>query len=297
MKFVVERMGAAAFRAAWDQAFAARRELPQPPPPPVELLAEPDRSDVLRRVPPGGWSAGVRPQRRSGRALVTIELPMGDASSTELELIADLADRYADGFLTLSRDQDVVLRDVDLDGITPIRRALAERGLHLLGEGDRAAVRACTGSAVCALGVTTAPDAGRSLRRSAGLARNSSLRVHISGCPNSCAQHQAADIGLAGSKVRVGGRARDGYQLFLGADLGAADPVVGSVVGRVAAEDVPAAVDAVVGAWEALRQGGETLGATVARVGHDAIAAHVAAVMDERWAEGAEPDPTVLPVP
>jgi ferredoxin-nitrite reductase len=296
MKFVVDRLGAAAFRAAWDQAFAARRELPQPEPVPVEVLAEPDRADVLRRVPAGGWSAGVRPQRRSGKALVTVELPMGDASSVELELIADLADRWADGFLTLGRDQDVILRDVDLDGVSAIREALATRGLHLLGEGGRAAVRACTGSAVCALGVTTAPDAGRAVRTSAGLARNSSLRVHVSGCPNSCAQHQAADIGLAGSKVRVGGRARDGYQLFLGADLSGSDPVVGTVVGRVAAEDVTAAVDAVVGAWEAVRQGGETLGATVARVGHDAIAAHVAAVMDERWAEGPEPDPDAVTV-
>jgi ferredoxin-nitrite reductase len=296
MKFVVEAMGAAAFRAAWDQAFAARRELPQREPAEVIVLPEPDRADVLRRVPDGGWSSGVRPQREGGRALLTVDLPMGDASSTELELVADLADRHADGYVTLGRDQDVILRDVDLDGIPRIRAALAERGLHLRGEGRTAQIRACTGSAVCALGVTTAPEAGRSLLTGPGLRRNSSLRVNVSGCPNSCAQHQAADIGLAGSKVRVGGLTRDGYQLYVGAQLDGPDPVVGSVVGRVAAEDVPAAVDAVVGAWEALRQGRESLGATVARVGHDAIAAHVAAVMDERWAEGAEPDPAATPV-
>jgi hypothetical protein len=58
----------------------------------------------------------------------------------------------------------------------------------------------------------------------------------------------------------------------------------------VAAEHVPAAVEAVVGAWEALRHPDEGLGATVARVGSDAIAAHVAAVLDERWAAGAEPE-------
>jgi sulfite reductase beta subunit-like hemoprotein len=293
MKFVVEALGAAAFRAAWDQAFAAARRRPHPDPVEVEVLPEPDRADVLRRVPPGGWSAGVRPQRRSGRALLTIDVPMGDAASTELELIADLADRYADGYLTLGRDQDVILRDVDLDGVASIRDALAEGGLHLKGEGHTARIRACTGSAVCALGVTTAPEAGRTLMASRALRRNSSLQVNISGCPNSCAQHQAADIGLAGSKVRVGGRARDGYQLYLGADLGG-EPVVGEVVGRVAAEDVPAAVDAVVGSWEALRQGNESLSATVVRVGHDAIAAHVAAVMDERWAEGAEPEPAAV---
>jgi sulfite reductase beta subunit-like hemoprotein len=112
--------------------------------------------------------------------------------------------------------------------------------------------------------------------------------VHVSGCPNSCAQHQIGDIGLAGSKVRVGGQTVDGYQLYLGADLD--QRRIGEVVGRVSAHDVRPAVDAVVGAWEAQRHSGETLGQTVHRVGADAFAAHVEAVMDERWASGPEPD-------
>jgi sulfite reductase beta subunit-like hemoprotein len=288
MKFVVERLGAAAFRAAWDQAFAHHRQLPSPPPVPVDVLGDVDRVAVLERVPPGGWSAGVRPQRTPGRALLTVDVPMGDTNGSELELLADLAERHADGHLTLGRDQDVVLRDVALEAIPTIREALRHRGLFLLGEAHVARVRACTGSAVCALGITTAPDAGTTLLASPGLGRNSALRVHVSGCPNSCAQHQAGDIGLAGSKVRIGGETRDGYHLFLGADLTHAE--IGSVVGRVAAEDVPAAVEATVGAWESLRHGGEGLGRTVSRVGHDAFAAHVAAAMADRWASGPEPE-------
>ena len=149
-------------------------------------------------------------------------------------------------------------------------------------------MRACTGSAVCALGITTAPDAGKALLTSPGLGRNSALRVHVSGCPNSCAQHQAGDIGLAGSKVRVGGATRDGYHVYLGADIGAGR--MGEVVGRVASEDVPTTVEAVVGIWEAMRHEGEPLGTAVARIGHDAIARHLESVMTERWASGPEPE-------
>jgi sulfite reductase beta subunit-like hemoprotein len=151
---------------------------------------------------------------------------------------------------------------------------------------------------VCALGITRAPDAGVTLLESGALGRNSSLRVHVSGCPNSCAQHQVGDIGLAGSKVKVGDRVRDGYQVFLGADLDARR--VGEVVGRVAAEDVRATVDAVCGAWESLRHGPETIGQTVQRVGHDAFAAHLEAVLRERWASGPEEatdDAPLTPVP
>jgi sulfite reductase beta subunit-like hemoprotein len=295
MKFVVAQLGADGFRAAWDQTFAAARDRPHPPAPPAAVLAETDRVAVLGQGPPGGWSAGVRPQRQPGRCLLTIDVPLGDTNSSELELLADLADRHADGHLVLSRDQDVVLRDVPHDQVAAVRAALRERGLHLLGEGHVARVRACTGSSVCALGITEAPAAGHTLLESPALGRNSALRVHVSGCPNSCAQHQAGDIGLAGSKVRVGGKTRDGYHLYLGADLRRG--IVGEAVGRVAAEDVPAAVETVVGAWEALRHGEESIGTTVRRIGADAFAAHLEAVMADRWATGPEPELEPTPVP
>ena len=288
MKFVVERLGEAGFRAAWDQAFAEHRRKDHPAPAEVEVLADVDRIAVLQELPPGGWSAGVRPQRTPRLALVTIDVPMGDSNCSELELLADLAERYGDGHLTLGRDQDVVLRNVPIPNVVAIRNAVAPRGLFLLGEAHVARVRACTGSSVCALGITEAPQAGTTLLESPGLGRNSSLRVHVSGCPNSCAQHQAGDIGLAGSKVRINGTTRDGYHLFLGADVGAG--VVGEIVGRVAAEHVPAAVEAVVGTWEAVRHGNEQLARTVARIGHDAFAAHIAAAMADRWASVPEPD-------
>ncbi|CAA9238070.1 MAG: hypothetical protein AVDCRST_MAG50-1516 [uncultured Acidimicrobiales bacterium] len=287
LKFVVEAMGDDAFRAAWLEAFSAARLRSRPEPAPVEVVAPDDAREILRVLPPGGWSVGVRPQRRTGKALVTVEVPMGDLTSGDLERIADLSERTADGAMTLSRDQDIVLRDVDLGRVAELREELQLTALHILGESPVASIRACTGSAVCALGITTAPDAGVSLLNSPALARNSTLRVQISGCPNSCAQHQAGDIGLAGSKVRVNGKTRDGYQVFLGADLPALQ--IGEVAGRVATEDVPAAVDAVVGNWESMRRAGESIGQTVRRIGVEAFALSIEAAMHERWASGPEP--------
>jgi len=287
LKYVVDKLGPDGFRAAWEEAFAEACSRPHPEPVPVDVLGEADRVEILKVVPPRGWSAGVRPQRQAGLAYLTVEVPMGDLAGADFELLADMADRHCDGALNLGRDQNVVLRGVPVGDVVRVRQVLVARRLNLLGEAHVASVRACTGSAVCALGITTAPTAGVSLLESAALGRNSSLRVHVSGCPNSCAQHQAGDIGLSGSKVKVGGKARDGYHVYLGADLD--QQRLGEVVGRVAAEDVPAAVDAVVGAWESLRHGSETLGQAVNRIGHDAFAAHVEAMMAERWATGPEP--------
>jgi len=284
LKFVVECLGEERFRAEWSAAFEHARRRPHPHPAPVSALGNVEHAAVLAAAPTCGWSAGVRPQRAIGRALVTVDVPMGDLSGRELEAIADLAERYGDRALHLSRDQDVVLRDVSVDSIDALRDALAEHSLGVLGDSQSPRVRACTGSAVCALGITTAPDAGISLLASDGLRRHSTLRVHVSGCPNSCAQHQAADIGLAGTKVKVNGQALDGYQVFVGADLDRHQH--GEVVGRVGERDVVAAVDALVGVWEAVRHDGETLGRTCRRIGIDAIAAHVATLLERRWEPG-----------
>ena len=288
MKFVLDSLGEVGFVAAWEQAFAAAKEREYPEPPPIEVLDEPDRVAILANRPPGGWSTGVRPQRTPGQVSIVVDVPLGDTRGSELELLADLADQYGDGHLVLSRDQDVVLRNVDGAAVPAVREALRARGLFPVGEAHVARVRACTGSAVCALGISAAPDTGYQLVSSPGLGRNSALRVHVSGCPNSCAQHQAGDIGLAGTKVRIGGATRLGYHVYLGADLDAG--AVGEVVGRIAADDVDDAVEAIIGAWESLRRPGETLSQLVRRLGVDAFAAHLEAQMAERWATGEEPD-------
>jgi sulfite reductase beta subunit-like hemoprotein len=284
LKFLVELLGADGFRAAWQTAFEAAATRPHPAVVPVELVDDVDKAEILAETPPGGWRAGVRPQRRPGQASVTIDVPLGDITSFEMELFCDLADRHGDGFLTFTRDQNITLRNVPLAAVGTIRAALEERGLFLLGEGRHAQVRACTGSAVCALGITDSPGAGRDLSIRESLQRNPTLRVFASGCPNSCAQHQIADIGLSGAKVRVGGRTVDGYQVHIGADLDRHE--LGEVVGRVGEEDLGPAIDAVVGTWEALRHHGETLGRTTRRIGLDAFANQVTAALHDRWAPG-----------
>jgi sulfite reductase beta subunit-like hemoprotein len=292
MKFVVEALGPDAFRAAWQIAFDAARARPHPPATVVEVLEDADRREILRRTPPGGWSVGVRPQRTPGLASVTIDLPLGDTCSSELDLCCALADRHADGHLTFTRDQNITFRNVPLAAVADVRAALSERGVSLLGEGRTAQIRACTGAAVCSLGITDSPGAGRGLASLPALARNAALRISVSGCPNSCAQHQIADIGLAGSKVRVNGVTSDGYQVYVGADLD--DHAIGDVVGRVADRDLTAAITAIVGAWEALRHPDEALGRTVRRVGTDAFSLLVKAALEERWAAGPEPDGTAV---
>jgi sulfite reductase beta subunit-like hemoprotein len=275
MKFVLEAHGADTFRAAWRERYERQLLSTDYRPEPVEVPDTARLAEIMAHRPDGGWTQGVRPQRTPGLALVTVNVPLGDLTAGELRVLADLA-AVGDGHLWTTRNQNIQLRDVPVARVAGLQAELAAIGLGLEAADASLDVRACTGSAVCSLAITAAPAAGARIAASPPLARNGSLRVHVSGCPNSCAQHQAADIGLSGGKVRVNGVTRLGYTILAGADLAAgrlAEPL-----GRVADEDVEPAVSGVIGTWEALRHPGERLAETLDRVGSEVFATHVASI-------------------
>jgi sulfite reductase beta subunit-like hemoprotein len=275
MKFVLEAHGAAAFRAAWLARFDRLAAATSYDPEPVEVSDAPRLAEIMAHRPDGGWSAAVRPQRTPGLALVTVNVPLGDLSGDDLRVLADLT-ALGDGHLYTTRNQNVQYRDVPVARVGELAEVLGAVGLGLAGADSSVDVRACTGSAVCALAITAAPEAGARIADSPLLARNGALRVHVSGCPNSCAQHQAADIGLSGGKVRVNGATRLGYTLSVGAEVHAGR--LAQPIGRVADDDVEAAVTGVIGTWEALRHPGERLVDTLDRVGAAMFGSHVATI-------------------
>lgn len=288
LKFLVAELGRADFMALFTQAFTQARQRPWPAPEPV---AAPDAAvveQILGCAPEGGWSSGVRPQRTPGRALVTVHVPLGDLDGDDLRLVADLADEVAGGTLTVTKNQDLLLRDVQLADVPRVRDVLARAGLSLDGADLATDVRACTGGPVCTLAITPSQAVAARLIDSPVLRRHAGLRLAVSGCPNACAQHQIADLGFSGGKVTIGGTALHGYQVWLGGDLRA--DRIGRVVGRIAASDVPSITESVVGVWEALRDRGETLGDTVDRIGIEAFRAQIGVIFDGLWAPGPEPD-------
>lgn len=288
LKFLVRDLGEDRFLDLYRQALADARCARKLLPPPVTVLQPADLARVLAQAPEGGWSSGVRPQRSPGRALVTVAVPLGDLDSDDLRAVACLADVHADGCLYLTRSQNIQLRDVALPDLPPVRDQLHRVGLSLEGADQARDVRACTGGPVCALAITPAQEAAHELLTSPALARNAQLRVHLSGCPNACAQHQIADLGFSGGKVNIGGQAKLGYQVWLGGAPAAGR--VATVVGRVSQRDVAAITEAIVGLWEALRHRAETLPDTVARLGPDAFSQHIERVFRGRWEAGPEPD-------
>ena len=135
------------------------------------------------------------------------------------------------------------------------RAARSNGGPRRRGRGDRSALEAspfrrgtvaCTGSEFCKLALTETKGFARKLvsdleTRLPGFDRH--VRIHVTGCPNSCGQHWIADIGIEGKKLKVDGALVDAYYFCVGGAVGLHASVARPVGYRVAADEVPAAIE------------------------------------------------------
>ena len=204
----------------------------------------------------------VHPHRVSGYAVVTVSLkPIGgtpgDATADQLELIADLAERYSQGEARVSHEQNIIFPHVRLDDLPAVHAALAEANLATPNAGLVTDIIACPGLDYCALAnARSIPVAQRISERFADHARQSEigeLKIKISGCINACGHHHVGHIGILG----VEKKGEEFYQLTLGGS-GDEQASVGEIIGHgFSSAEVVDAVETLVDTYLRHRQSPE----------------------------------------
>jgi ferredoxin-nitrite reductase len=164
-----------------------------------------------------GWFAQKDPKRWT----VGIAVSLGRLTWRQMEGLAILARRHGDGTLRTATDQNVLLPNVPLRARESLGRDLAAVGLSFEADSLVRNTVACTGKQFCSLAVTETK--GHAFQLVEELRRRRveafGIRIAISGCPNACAQHHTADVGLKGVKVRRGLRIVDGFDVYLGGGI------------------------------------------------------------------------------
>src|SRR5262249_30903710 len=147
-------------------------------------------------------------------------------------------------------------------------------GLLTSASAVRAGLVACTGNAGCKFALSDTKRDGLRVAEylDARLALDQPLNIHLTGCPNSCAQHYVGDIGLLATKVDAGGDDEvEGYHLVVGGGSGA-DPTLGREVCRdIPAEALPERLAAGLAAYLSRRAAGESFRAFAGRHGADEL--------------------------
>jgi sulfite reductase (NADPH) hemoprotein beta-component len=173
----------------------------------------------------------------------------GDASAEQMELLADLAQRYGHDELRISHEQNVILPHVHRNHLQAIHTRLAELGLATANIGLISDIIACPGMDYCALATARAiPVAQEISRVFADLDAQRDigpLKIKISGCINACGHHHVGHIGILGlDKAGI-----ENYQLTIGGD-GTETTTIGERAGPgFAYDEIVPAVERLIAAY------------------------------------------------
>ena len=284
IKILVHEIGADAYRDQVAEEFIHVKKLGIDPPiaefdrisaffaPPA---FEADLSDDIDRSDPdfAVWlDQNVKAHKQAGYAIVNISLkPIGgipgDASSAQIDVMADLAKRYSFDELRVTHAQNIVLPHVAKRDLYAVWAALNEASLANANLDLVSDIIACPGMDYCSLAnARSIPVAQKIATRFADAERQrdiGELKLKISGCINACGHHHAGHIGILG----VDRKGVENYQLTLGGS-GAEDVSIGKITGPGFDENgIVDAVEKVVEKYRTLREGEERFLDTYRRVG------------------------------
>jgi len=217
---------------------------------------------------------GVHAQKQPGLSYVGANVLRGRITPEQLRTAANLSDRYADGHLRNTIMQNLLIVNVQNEHAARVAGDLTAAGLPVRASAFARGAIACTGSEFCKLALTETKGFARWLteeldQRLPGFQEQ--LKLHITGCPNSCGQHWIADIGIEGKKLKVDGRMVDAYYFCVGGSVGEFASIARPVGYRCAASEVPDAIERLLREFNGQRAPGENLRRFFARHSNEQI--------------------------
>jgi sulfite reductase (ferredoxin) len=203
---------------------------------------------------------GIHGQKQEGYCYAGLAILRGRITPAEMRAVADLADRYGTSELRTTNMQNMLIPNIRRERTAALRHEIEAAGLAIDASPFRRGTIACTGSEFCKLALTETKGFARWMveeleARLPGFDQH--VKIHITGCPNSCGQHWIADIGIEGKKVKVDGRQVDAYYFCVGGALGKRPAKARPIGYRIAATEVPEAIERLLRAYLAERTEGE----------------------------------------
>ena len=228
----------------------------------------------------------THPHKVPGYAAVTVSLksydqPTGNISSEQLELVADLADRYCSSEARVTHEQNVVLADIPKHTLFSLWQELRSHKLATPTVGLLTDIICCPGGDLCALANAKSTPISMAVQERLGdldyLHDVGEISLNISGCMNACGHHHIGNIGVLG----VDKKGEEWYQVSIGGRQGN-DTRLGKILGpSFAGAEVPRVVEQLVDVYLENRLDGELFIDTFDRLGIDPYKARVYATPTE----------------
>lgn len=283
MKFIIDLMGIKEFR---QRIFEERKILSATKK--RDSIVQIEEDDISKQDPVTikningnkefeKWlTTNVEQQKQVNFYSISLNLIGGDLTARQFRILADIVEKYADGFIRTTIRQDVVFRWINQNNLKNIFNELTKANLAVLGANTICDIVGCPGADTCNLGVT------RSHRLAMKLSKHlleqekdifskefEDANINVSGCPNSCGHNHIATIGLFGSAQRVNGQMTPFYQLELGGSVSEGRVQFGEHSIRIPAKKVPEAVSKLLSLYRSEKQDSETFKSWINRLRSD----------------------------
>jgi ferredoxin-nitrite reductase len=245
LKYVLDAWGFEKFVAAMEEKLG--RKLARVP---AEAIAPRPAFDRLAHI-------GVHAQKQKGFSWIGVALPVGKLLPDQMRGLAKIAAEFGDGDIRLTVWQNLLIAGVPDEKVAAAEAAVAALGLSTKANSIRAGLIACTGNAGCRLAMSNTKQHAHDIAQwcETRVALDGPLNIHLTGCPNSCAQHYIGDIGLVGVKVAINedGDQVEGYHIHVGGGFGPDAQCGREVFHDMKAEDAPRTVERMLKAYLAHR--------------------------------------------
>ena len=230
-------------------------------------------ADVLRD------HVGVHRQRQAGLYYVGAAVLRGRLTGDQLAAAAELAREYGSGELRTTVMQNLLFVNVPKRNVDALVRELAAIDLRVEGSHFWRGAIACTGTEFCKLAITETKGFARWLVEEMETRLpefDQQLKLHVTGCPNSCGQHWIADVGIEGKKIKHNGALVDAYYFCVGGSAGGNAAIARPVGYRCPATLVPESLERLLRGYLKDRRVNESLRAFLGRNSNDDLRALLA---------------------
>ena len=203
---------------------------------------------------------GVHKQVQPGLCYVGVVLPASRLTAARLRGLADIAARRGSGTLRLTVWQNLLISDISEMQIANTVGEIEALGLAVNASAVRAGLVSCTGNAGCKFALSNTKRHALEIadHLDTRLDLDEPINIHLTGCPNSCAQHYVGDIGLLATKVEIGENEVEGYHLIAGGGSGSKIALGREIARAIPASAVPTRIEAILRAYLAQRRPGES---------------------------------------
>ncbi len=174
---------------------------------------------------------GIKHQKQKNLNYAGLHIPVGRLTSEDMQEIASLSSEYGNGEIRLTEDQNVIIPNIHTNKVKYFKEDKLLNRFPLNPSPISAGTVSCTGSTYCSFALTNTKDQALQISKELDeeLDLQKEIKIHWTGCPNSCGQAYMGAIGLTGTKVKdKNGKISDGFSICIGGEQGP-NPKVGEL--------------------------------------------------------------------